>query len=143
MDPALLSRYHVPRPPVILGSVLIDIAHAAIDISDGLILDLERLCRASNKGALIYFDRIPISRECEKMLIEYPNYIEAILTGGDDYQLLFTAPAKEETAIQQITKELDIDITHIGEITTTKEVVVLGHDDQPMSFEEKGFEHQT
>ena len=142
-NPALLKRYQIPQPPVRLGNALLDLAHAAIDISDGLVMDMERLCQASQKGALLYFDLIPISKASESVLVEYPQYMEDVVTGGDDYQLLFTAPHRAKETITTLCANAGITLTQIGTITETPEVIILGHDNQPMTFRNKGFEHYS
>jgi thiamine-monophosphate kinase len=68
-----------------------------IDISDGLVIDLSRLCKESKVGALVYADKIPLSNELQKAS-EYLGLspLDLALGGGEDYELLFTAPAKEK-----------------------------------------------
>lgn len=107
----LVSRYNLPEPRVEIGLKLK--ANAAIDISDGLIADLNHICECSEVGAVIYTDKIPLSDSARKLLNQDSSLLEVILTGGDDYELLFTS--KEETLpyatpIGKIKKEGGIDI---------------------------------
>jgi thiamine-monophosphate kinase len=68
-----------------------------IDISDGLMIDLSRLCKESNVGAVVYAERIPLSNELQKAS-EYLGLspLDLALSGGEDYELLFTAPASRK-----------------------------------------------
>ncbi len=107
----LKRRYLLPEPRVEIGLKLK--ANAAIDISDGLIADLNHLCECSGVGAVIYTDKIPLSDSARELLNQDSSLLEVILTGGDDYELLFTS--KEETfpyatPIGKIKKEGGIDI---------------------------------
>ena len=107
----LVSRYNLPEPRIDIGLKLE--ANSAIDISDGLIADLNHICECSEVGAVIYIDKIPLSASARELLNQDSSLLEVILTGGDDYELLFTS--KEETLpyatpIGKIKKEGGIDI---------------------------------
>ena len=86
----LASRYLLPQPRNALAATIARHARAAMDISDGLVIDLERLCRASGLSARIDADRVPLSPAAHKALCADQLLIEELLVGGDDYELLVT-----------------------------------------------------
>ncbi|MFI5012170.1 MAG: thiamine-phosphate kinase [Hyphomicrobiales bacterium] len=86
----LASRYLLPQPRLELAEIVGRHARAAMDISDGLVGDLERLCRASGLAGRIEADRAPLSAAARRGLAADEALIETILTGGDDYELLVT-----------------------------------------------------
>ncbi|HEX9772524.1 MAG TPA: thiamine-phosphate kinase [Steroidobacteraceae bacterium] len=99
MDATLLRRYRYAEPRVALGIALRGVASAAIDVSDGLLGDLGKLCRASGVSAEVQLERLPLSRA----LLEGFGATAAermALSGGDDYELLFTLPASAAPAIE-------------------------------------------
>ena len=100
---ALIARYRVPEPPVAFAARLRDIAHAAVDISDGLIADLGHLAAASGVGIGLDGDRIPLSGPLKALWGEAA--IPRAAGAGDDYQIAFTGPAGLEgpfTSIGQV-----------------------------------------
>ena len=88
----LVDRYHLPRPRVNLGMALAGCASAAMDVSDGLAQDLTHLCKASGVAGEISVKDIPLSRAAGLLLADGLASVEDICGGGDDYELLFTAP---------------------------------------------------
>ncbi len=111
-DPVLRARLDRPVPRVEAGRALAGIAHAAIDISDGLLADLGHLCAASGVGADIELGALPAS---QALLARFDDEARASLqaTGGDDYELCFTAPAMARTAIASLA---GVAITRIGRV---------------------------
>lgn len=101
---------YAPEPRLNIGMALRDIATSAIDISDGLLHELTILCEHSSLGAHLNLDKLPIERDCDMTLA---------LTGGDDYELLFTAPKQHYNKIQSIAHDLNCAITCIGTINNT------------------------
>ncbi len=91
-----------PRPQCAKGRVLARFAHAMIDISDGLLLDLSRVLRASNVGAVIDYEKIPrpaaFTRECRRRGLDEK---ELVLSGGEDYELLFTVSPEREKLLRR------------------------------------------
>ena len=115
----LIERFFRPTARVDIGQAIMDYASSSIDISDGLIGDLKKIMSASDVGALINIDDIPLSKEMLKIYEPKKSQTFA-LSGGDDYELLFTAPAENLSKIMDISKEKDQKITHIGNITENK-----------------------
>ncbi|MCB1827161.1 MAG: thiamine-phosphate kinase [Coxiellaceae bacterium] len=127
--PDCLFRLNRPTPRVSTGLLLRDIASAAIDISDGLAADLEKLCEASNVGALVNSENIPRNKAS----------IKTALTGGDDFELCFTVPAEKELQLKSL--DFDCPIQKIGNITAEKTVDFIDSNGERIELEFKGYEH--
>jgi len=112
----LSDRYRLPPVPVTLGPRLIDLATASIDVSDGLIADLRHLCRTSGAAAVIRSNLVPLSSAARSVIAEHPTALRTALSGGDDYQILFTAPSHAEPVLATLGGELRVPITAIGHI---------------------------
>lgn len=115
-DEYLLGRYRLPQPRCPLGPVLVGKASAAMDISDGLVQDLGHLCRASGVGADVDVSRLPLSAATRAALARDQSLLASVLTGGDDYEVLFTAPANAETDILMAGKDCGVPVTAIGKV---------------------------
>jgi len=139
VDEAMMHLYE-PMPRVQLGQALRGQATAAIDISDGLLGDLGHICRLSGVGATVEFDRIPLSDIAAKHV-----HIEAgrtaIVAGGDDYELCFTAPANSRESIDDLQDMLGVHLTRIGQIRRGKGVSLLGIDGKAMKVDGRGYDH--
>ncbi len=102
LDDPLVRRFLRPSPRVELGRQLRGSAHAAIDISDGLVADLRKLLDASNLGARLEIDAVPLS-DALRRRFDHGAALNFALTGGDDYELCFTAPPGAVNGIDGIT----------------------------------------
>lgn len=121
----LIDRYRLPRPRVALGPQLLGAATAAIDISDGLVADLGHVCETSRVAAVIEEDRVPLSTAVQAVLARRPKLIADVLSGGDDYEILFTAPASAADGIERLAGASRVPMTRIGRITDGAGVTVL------------------
>ncbi len=139
----LLSAYHDPEPRLTLGLALAreGIAHAAIDVSDGLGVDAGRLARASGVRAVIARERIPLSPAVASFTeLEAVDPVEWILAGGDDYELLFAAPESASRAIERLGKDTGVSVTRIGRIEPGAGAVLRDrHGDQDIG--DAGYDH--
>lgn len=106
-----MSRYYTPAPRLEVGKALQGIATSVIDVSDGLMSDAEHLARASNVSMHIDTKRIPLSDAATRYKAQH---IDAMLRGGDDYELLFTAPKDASESLAQLAKSHGAAITEIG-----------------------------
>jgi thiamine-monophosphate kinase len=88
----LVGRYRLPLPRVTLGPRLVGLATAALDVSDGLIADLRHICETSDLAAIIETQRVPLSPAARVTIATENDGLALALTGGDDYEILFTAP---------------------------------------------------
>lgn len=136
----LLSRFYCPEARVKLAEKLLDCASAAIDISDGLLADLGHLCRSSAVAAKISSQQLPLSSVLDS-LVAKQQAIGYALTGGDDYELCFTAPPAARKNIQALSLQCDVPITEIGEITAGDHVVCVGPDGDGLDVNETGYQH--
>ena len=135
----LLERFYRPTPRVELGRRLKAVATAAMDISDGLLTDLRKLCVASSCGADLQLERLPISLSLRAVFGEITAEHLA-LQGGDDYELLFTIPPERLTDLQSITAELGVQCTQIGRITLNAKVQCY-REQLPVEIPDTGFDH--
>jgi len=126
-----VNSYLYPKARIDLGLGLIDLATAAIDISDGLIQDLELICNSSGVGAEIYFEKIPTSKN---------NKTLELINSGDDYELCFTADEDKLDEIIKLSKTLNIPLTEIGRITSSRELILYDKDQKPMNSA-SGYKH--
>ena len=133
-----ICEQHRQYPPIYLSfmSRAKTLIHAAQDLSDGLLQDLNHILNSSHKGAKINLDAITSLSELE----EYPYYNEWILSGGDDYEILFTADKKNRMALLNLAKEEGIQLNHIGEICTNSGLHIMKAN-QPLRYSRKGFDH--
>lgn len=133
-----LAALHQPRPQVALGLALRGVAHSAIDISDGLLADLGHILECSHAGAEIEFAAIPtgIPRDIDKALFQH-----CVLSGGDDYELCFTAPAAKRSQISAIATKLQLPLTRIGSVNAGPGCTVRAADGSMMKIKESGYDH--
>lgn len=145
-EASLLARYRLPQPRVETGPLLLDVATATIDVSDGLLADLEHVCEVSEVSAVIESQKVPLSPAARQALIDDPTLAATTLAGGDDYEILFTAPPVAVSRIDQISQSSGTPITAIGRVEKTSRdiesrVRVLGPDGTPLKFANKGWTH--
>ncbi|MCA6120699.1 thiamine-phosphate kinase [Bradyrhizobium sp. WSM 1704] len=114
----LASRYRVPQPRNALALVVREHASAAMDVSDGLAGDLAKLCAASGVSAEIALPRIPHSPAAATLLARGTVGIEALVAGGDDYEILCTVPAARADAFAEAAQGAGVVVTAIGQIVT-------------------------
>lgn len=124
----LVEKHLAPTPRIELGQALAQqrLAHAMIDISDGLLIDTQHLLEDGKVGVRIWEEYIPLSKNyCQWVKLYFKDPYELALTGGEDYELLFTAPKRVRTKISSLSQSLSIPITRIGEILPEKEGLQL------------------
>ena len=112
VDPIALARMLRPTPRLQLGDRLRGIAHSAIDLSDGLLGDVSHIARASNCGVDLELGQLPINSLLSKLPLS--DQWRLALTGGDDYELCFTAPSSQRSAIAALSTALDLQLTKVG-----------------------------
>jgi thiamine-monophosphate kinase len=136
---ALMARYRVPQPRLALGQALCDIATACQDVSDGLLADLGHLCTASGLGARITAASVPLSDAARAAVRMDRALLATVLSGGDDYELVFTAPPVARERLEGL--EAGVAIRRIGVMTQGSGVEVSDADILRISMENKGFQH--
>ncbi|GEQ98113.1 thiamine-monophosphate kinase [Iodidimonas gelatinilytica] len=140
-DVALVRRYHVPVPRLALGANLVGLASAALDISDGMIADLGHICAQSRVGMRIEARRVPLSDAARHMLADTPDLLRTVLTGGDDYELAFTAPPENADAIKAAAKSANVPIMDIGMVEKGDALIVVEEDGTSRAWGAGGFRH--
>lgn len=141
----LIAKHLSPIPRIELGQALArdHVASSMIDISDGLLHDISHILEESRVGARIWEDSIPLSDLYRRWIGRYSKAPYRIaLSGGEDYELLFTASPKKRTKISSISRSLNIPITCVGQILYEKEgVQLIGRDSKEIPLNRLGFDH--
>jgi thiamine-monophosphate kinase len=139
------QRLHTPSPRVKLGIALRGLASSCVDVSDGLAGDLQHLIKASDVDANIDVDALPLSpalRVAQEAGVDVMAYA---LSGGDDYELLFTAPASARQAVIDAAASVGVAVTAIGSVSecagVLPELSFCNDAGQPWLYEGKGYEH--
>lgn len=141
----LTSKHLSPFPRIKEGKVIAEnqLASAMIDISDGLLADLRQMLTLSKVGATIWISQLPLSREFKQYQDKHNNHkiIDFPLKGGEDYELLFTAPQTQEKEFSTLSKKMGVSISKIGEINSSRELIVLDKNQHPYPIDEQGYDH--
>ena len=139
-DPALRARLERPAPRVAAGLALAPLANAAIDVSDGLLADLGHICAASGVGAQVELDALPKSPALAAAF-DHVRRRALQCSGGDDYELCFTAARRHREALLAIVGNGDLEMTRIGRIVPGSGVVAFDGDGNPWQPPQRGFDH--
>jgi len=142
----LLDRHRLPQPRTALGPRLLGLATASIDISDGLIADLRHLCEVSGLSAIVQARSVALSAAARAVIADQPRHLLTAITGGDDYEILFTAPPGLESRIAELSRSSQIPITAIGQVTATApqerpQVTVLDEHGRALAIVAEGWTH--
>jgi thiamine-monophosphate kinase len=137
----LLDRYRRPGARVALGPGLRGLAHGAADVSDGLIADLAHITDTSGVAAHVEAAAVPLSGAARRALQSGAALLTQVLTGGDDYELIFTAPDSSARALDELGRKTGIPITRIGRIERGRGVTVTDASGQPISLSRQGYTH--
>lgn len=135
----MIARLEYPTPRIELGRGLRGIATAAIDLSDGLALDLGRLAAASRAQAVVETASLPVSRIYRKYFARQWRFA---LSGGDDYELCFTAPVAAREQIQALSAELQVRLTRIGSMQKGEGTQFIDENGEPCEIDSvPGYDH--
>lgn len=137
---ACAPALHQPQPRVALGLALRGIASSAIDISDGLFGDLGHILEASQVAAQLDLASLPISPILRRF-IQQTHGRECALSGGDDYELCFTAPAMRHAGILNIGARLELPLACIGKIVSGSGCIMHDASGNPVKVEAGGYDH--
>jgi thiamine-monophosphate kinase len=128
-----------PRPRIRLGMALAGLASAAIDISDGLLQDFGHILQASGAGAELRLADLPVSPALAGLPDEAVR--QAVLGGGDVYELCFTAPAAHAQGVLAAARKSGAAVTRVGRVQAARTLSVIGPDGQPLTTLPHGFDH--
>ena len=141
---AFEQRLHAPTPRVALGVALRGIAHSAIDISDGLLADLGHICERSRVGASIEWEALPAT-PAARALAQTDAGAQALLAGGDDYELCFTASARRRSEVLRAAERARTEVMLVGRIVRRRRaaaaVEVLDSIGKPLRIRRRGYDH--
>ena len=137
----LARRYRLPEPRLALGQKLIGVARASADISDGLAADLDHICEASGVGATVELALLPLSPAARQAIALAPRRRVLALNGGDDYELVFTAPPGAASRVASAARAAKIRVTAIGRITRGRGVRVLDPAGRKVRLARAGYTH--
>lgn len=133
------QRLDFPKPRVLAGQALRNYATSAIDLSDGLMADLKHICQASGVGANIVLEKLPLSNELIETLGQ-ENAINMALSGGDDYELLFTVSEDKKVGMETALNDTGVNFTCIGQLNPSEKITTTLNS-KPTAINVKGFEH--
>ena len=136
----LVNRHLRPQARVLMGQGLRGLATSAIDLSDGLISDIQHILKASHCGAKLNLDDIPIS-EALSANVSKEQALEWALSGGEDYELCFTVPEINRGALKSHLEYIGIPYTCIGQITKTPHNLQCYLNQQSLNINWRGFDH--
>jgi len=136
----LAARLHTPAPRIELGLALRGLASSAIDVSDGLLADLGHILSRSGVGAVVEYTHLPLG-EILHDYTAHPAFDHCVLSGGDDYELCFTAPVAQHQALGEIAARLNLRLTAIGSIHAEPGLIVRNAQGQPLDFRRTGYDH--
>jgi thiamine-monophosphate kinase len=136
----LVQRSLRPQPRLGFQSSLRQFASAAMDVSDGLVRDIERMAAAGGIGAVLWLGETPLSAPAVALVRRDPGLLQRLATAGDDYELLIAVPATVAAAFE---RDADVHgrVTRVGEFTASAGTTVLDVDGQPLALAETGYAH--
>ena len=142
LRPQCHAALHHPQPRIELGRALLSQAHSCLDVSDGLLQDLKHMTQASDLCAVLIQSALPLAPQG----IDHSIWMAALLGGGDDYELLFTAPASNRQALDAISSQLNLPLHRIGTMLPGNEegtIQLVDNQHQPIDLSQisAGFDH--
>ena len=140
---ALVEHYRRPMPQTDFATTIRDLANASVDVSDGLIADLGHIASASGVGLEIDLEVTPLSLAGQAWMdqrVDAQAALEKLVTGGDDYEIAFTAPASSEEALRREADRRHIPLTRIGQVVAGEGVAVR-YQGQAVTLAKPGFTH--
>ncbi|MCR9073042.1 MAG: thiamine-phosphate kinase [Alphaproteobacteria bacterium] len=138
----LADRYRLPRPRTTLGPRLAGLASAALDVSDGLLQDAGHIAARSGCRLVIEAPAVPLSESAAAAISDDPDLFARALQGGDDYELLFTAPVECRSAIDASGRDVGVSVTRIGRVESGTGIELLDRNGVPLEgLSEQGWRH--
>lgn len=135
------NAYFRPDPRISFGNTLRAYASACADISDGLIADAGHVAKASGVEFKLNLSDVPFSKPAAEWANEDITRIKTLVTSGDDYELVFTAPKSNEALLIEGATSIGLTLTKIGVVSEGSGVDVVDSDGHPITFEQTGYKH--
>ena len=141
-DPAhFLNSCHRPMPRTAISDIVQKYAHAAIDISDGLIADLSHICSVSKVAAKVEADKVPLSYAAQNILDQGIVSLEDLFTGGDDYELALAIAPEHYEVFKAHAAQRGVDVSAIGVFEAGEDVRVVNASGDALKFDKAGWTH--
>jgi thiamine-monophosphate kinase len=139
----LIARHECPEPRVEVGRDIRNFARAAIDISDGLVADVGHIAEHSQLQAILHAPLVPLSPAAKKVVTVKPALLETLLTGGEDYELVFVIDPREESMLPITATKMNVPLTKIGTLQegTAGDIQVLDQNNRIIPLKTKGWTH--
>lgn len=137
----LIGRYRLPQPRNALAEAVRSHASAAMDVSDGLVGDLAKLCKVSGVAAEIAVAQVPLSEAARELIAAAEGLMETAITGGDDFEIVCTVPPEKASSFEQAAARTSVPVTAIGVVAPGQGVVVRDARGVPMQLRRTSFSH--
>ena len=138
----LTDHYLLPQPRLQCIDVIRQYASASMDISDGLVADIGKLCAASKTGFRLETDKIPFTHAVQSAIARNSKLLQTAITGGDDYEILFAVPPSHVEKMANIDLDLKLRVTPLGTLLEEAAgVTVVDRDGSPLHLEYAGYNH--
>jgi thiamine-monophosphate kinase len=138
----LIGRYRRPNPRNALALLIRNFAQAAIDVSDGLVGDIEKLCQVSHVSARIEANRVPLSQPARKAVAQQPSLLKELVAAGDDYEIVAMVPEASAPIFEAEALQAGVEVTAIGDVVAGEgEALLLDQQGVPIELRRKGFAH--
>ena len=138
-----IKKYYLPDLHLEIANKLLTFANTSIDISDGLIADLEKLINKQKLSYNLYYNNIPTSENLKRLIKSKKLDKKSFLSQGDDYQILFTASSSKSRIISGISQSLGIKISKIGKICShSQKSQIIDKKEKKITIKDKGYYHQ-
>jgi thiamine-monophosphate kinase len=138
---SLVARYRVPEPRVAAGQAILGLAHACLDVSDGLVADSGHMAEASKVGIELRSADVPLSPAAQAAVANGRANLADLLTAGDDYELVFAAQPTHRARLTALAGKLKVRFTRIGKVVKGKGVRVYEPDGTQLTLDRAGFAH--
>ena len=138
-----IKKYYLPDIQINLTKTLFKYANSSIDVSDGLIADLDKMINKQKLSYVLYLNKIPISQNLKRLIKKNKLNKSNLISNGDDYQILFTASPNKARIIQDVSKNFGIKITKIGKFTSrNKKSIIIDQKGKQIVIKIKGYTHK-
>lgn len=139
----LIGRYRLPRPRLDLGRAIAPHVTAMMDVSDGLIGDLNHIAAASGVGAIVRGPALPLSAAAVDWLVDGPDGLSDLVCGGDDYELLATAPPDARKRLSELAAAVGVRLSRIGSVgADAGSVSLVDAAGEPVPIPVPGYRHR-